>query len=452
MKTIARILSLLSAALSIFLFVRLRSIEQFVWWPLKVLSGSLSGFVSVAGAVGAVLGLLKHSRLAVIAGAFGALASGNYIREVVAQHGQFWQAFGPDWRQELKENTSEEQRSHMLQKRWQLYMPQAPEPRLEQNVVFWRLPLEKADQPDLLNTERLLYCDVWRPPEGIHPTGLAFIYLHGGAWYLMDKDMGTRTFFRQLTSQGHVVMDVAYRMFPETKLGGMVEDAKRAVAWMKANGVKYGVDPEKIVLAGGSAGAHLALLAAYTPDIPELTPEDLKGVDTSVRAVVSYYGPSTLLISKWLDDYNRPLMDNSLSRILENPLVIKISQIAADLGVNLMKKTGTQEIVVGQKATMSALVGGNPGEVPELYDLFSPIAHVNPASPSTLIFQGTEDVLVPVEEARALYRKLKENDVPVVYIEYPQTDHGFDLILPEISPPTQAALYDLERFLALVQY
>ena len=63
-------------------------------------------------------------------------------------------------------------------------------------------------------------------------SGLAVVYLHGGAWYGLDKDVGTRPLFRHLAAQGHVVVDVAYRLFPETDLPGMVADAKRALAWV----------------------------------------------------------------------------------------------------------------------------------------------------------------------------------------------------------------------------
>ncbi len=90
-------------------------------------------------------------------------------------------------------------------------------------------------------------------------------------------------------------MDVAYRLCPEVDIYGMIGDVKRAIAWMKANASRYGVNPEKIVLGGGSAGGHLALLAGYTPQHPELTPEDLKSADLSVCGVISYYGPTDLL-------------------------------------------------------------------------------------------------------------------------------------------------------------
>jgi len=152
-------------------------------------------------------------------------------------------------------------------------------------VPFWTLP--DANRRSLL-------CDLWQPPAGVASSGLALAYLHGSAWYLLDKDFFTRSFFRHLAGQGHVVMDVAYRLYPETDMLGMVGDAKRAIAWMKSQGPAYGVDPERVVVAGGSAGGYLALLAAYTPKEDVLTPDDTGDADLRVRAVISCYGPTDL--------------------------------------------------------------------------------------------------------------------------------------------------------------
>lgn len=89
-------------------------------------------------------------------------------------------------------------------------------------------------------------------------------------------------------------MDVAYRLCPEVDIYGMIGDVKRAVAWMKKNATRFEVNPTKIILGGGSAGCHLAMLAAYTPTLEEFTPIDLKYEDLSVRGVISLYGPSDL--------------------------------------------------------------------------------------------------------------------------------------------------------------
>jgi acetyl esterase/lipase len=63
-------------------------------------------------------------------------------------------------------------------------------------------------------------------------------------------------------------VDVAYRLFPETDMLGMVADAKRALAWLQHHAADLQVRPDRVVLAGGSAGGHLALLAAAAPDDP----------------------------------------------------------------------------------------------------------------------------------------------------------------------------------------
>jgi acetyl esterase/lipase len=81
----------------------------------------------------------------------------------------------------------------------------------------------------------------------------------------------------------------------------------------------------------------------------------------------------------------------------------------------------------------------------------SPITHAGPNSPPTLLLQGEHDSLIPASVCRALHRKLVLLGVPVVHVEYPQTEHAFDVvILTRYSPANQAALHELERFLALV--
>ena len=56
---------------------------------------------------------------------------------------------------------------------------------------------------------------------------------------MLDKDLGTRPFFAHLASQGHVIMDVAYRLAPETDMMGMVHDVKRSIVWMKEHALAY---------------------------------------------------------------------------------------------------------------------------------------------------------------------------------------------------------------------
>ena len=70
--------------------------------------------------------------------------------------------------------------------------------------------------------------------------------------------------------------------------------------------------------------------------------------------------------------------------------------------------------------------------------------------PPTLLLHGSHDRVIPVEHARELYEALCRAAVQVAYLELPWVEHAFDLAGPRISPSTQAALYDVERFLALM--
>ena len=180
----------------------------------------------------------------------------------------------------------------MLQHRRSMRLPRVPAPRWARDVPFWTIP----------GTDRQLLADIWEPAAGVERTGTAIVYLYGGSWHFFDKDVLTRPLFRQLTAQGHVVMDAAHRSCPETDVIGMVGDVHRAVAWIKANAERYGIDPERVVVMGGSSGAHIALLAAYAPHEPKLVPEELHGADTSVMAVVSWYGIPEMAsaVERWL--------------------------------------------------------------------------------------------------------------------------------------------------------
>jgi acetyl esterase/lipase len=279
-----------------------------------------------------------------------------------------------------------------------------------------------------------LLCDLWQPPDDVPPTGLGIIYLHGSAWHYSDKDVGTRPFFRRLAQQGHLIMDVAYTLAPKAEMRAMVADVIRAIAWLKTEGSEYGVNPERIVLMGGSAGAHLALLAAFAPEHAELKPADVE-MDTAVRAVVSYYGPCDLVAQHRRSEEH--MGDLGLARCRE--FLVRSGVVAPhDAG----------RIVALTDLVANAL-GASPEEAPALYRLFSPISHVGPHCPPTLLLQGGHDLFRMAPDVRRLHQALCDAGVPSVYVEFPETEHAFDLLFP-CSPAAQAATCDTERFLALM--
>ena len=413
MIILAYILSAISLLMSILLIVNLKSpLGVLVWFP-KLAAGALSPIWALMGAAGTVIGLIYGAFWALPMGIIGAGTMFFYLWRCIRDHNGFEEALGSGWEDQLPPESVRK----MVQKRrmWFLNMKASPDPICERDIQFWTVP----------GTDRQLLCDVWRPADG-DVSGLGFIYFHGSGWYLFDKDLGTRPFFRHLVAQGHTVMDVAYRLCPEVDIYGMIEDVQRAIVWMKAEASHYGVDAEKIVLGGGSAGGHLALLEAYAPGHPELTPDDLKSADLSVRGVISYYGPTDLLAM---------YQHTNQHIFVDQPPVL--------IGPDSKKS-------MHDAGRLDVLLGGHPQEVPDMYQLASPPTHIHPDCPPTLLFHGNHDVLVPAEATSALYKKLVRAGVPTINVIFPWTEHGFDLIFPQINPAAQSALFDVDRFLALL--
>jgi len=417
MFILAYILSGISLLMSLLFLVRLpKPPLGFVVLIPKLTAGALSPVWAVMGAVGAVLGWLYQAFWAIPMGILGAGMMIWYVWRCTRSHNGFEKAFGAGWEDQIPS----QQAKHMVKRRWSLFlkMKTSPQPIWERDIPFWTVP----------DTERELLCDIWRPGDS-YISGLAFVFLHGSAWAVWDKDYGTQHFFRHLAAQGHTVMDVAYRLIPEVDIYGMVGDAKHALAWMKANVDRYGVNPEKIVFGGASAGAHIALLAGNTPEHPELTPEDLKSADLSVCGIVSYYGNTDLEAGYKVFD-----VENLSAKIPPVPIGTKVEPKKA----------------FNYAGRLDILLGGHPEEVPDMYRLACPTIHVHPGSPPTLLIQGGDDFLVPLAGTLDHYAKLVESSVPAINIVFPWTDHAFDLLLPQINPAAQSALYDVDRFLAIM--
>jgi acetyl esterase/lipase len=415
MRILATILSGLSLLMSVQLLIQTKNPIGWLMLFLKLPAAALSPYWAVIGVIGALLGWAHQAVWAVPMGILGAGMMIWYIWRCTRDHNNFEDAFGAGWSDQIPPR----QARHMVQNRWTwfLKMKASPEPIWERDIPFWRVP----------GTQRELLCDLWRPGNG-EASGLGFVYFHGGGWAAFDKDVGTRPFFRHLVAQGHTVMDVAYRLLPEVNVYGMIGDVKRAIAWIKANAARNGVNPEKIVLGGASAGGHLALLAGYTPGHPELTPEELESVDLSVCGVVSYYGPTDLLA-------NYQHMDlQQMEDLPPLPIGTKVDP------KKRLRNSGRLDI----------LLGGWPQDEPTMYQLASPITHVDPGCPPTLLIQGKQDFVTPVDATCTLYAKLIESGVPAINDVFPWTDHAFDIVLPQVNPAAQSALYDVDRFLALL--
>ena len=261
-----------------------------------------------------------------------------------------------------------------------------PEIGFERGVVYG-----EVDGQELL-------LDVARPPHGDEPRP-AMIVIHGG--FLV---VGGRGDIVQITAElaraGYVAVSIDYRLFSETTGANpwpaQLDDAQRAVRWVRASAGSYGVDPDRIGAIGHSAGGQLASMLGVRETREETDPE-LAAFSSRVQCVVSIAGYVDLTVP-----YTYPDID---------------ALTAATLG-------GTEDSPPSEAA----------------YDDFSAISFVDEQTAPFLLFHGARDDLVPVEHSRRMAEALHEQGVEVVYAEFPDVEHFGITGWPLIGPHTLAFL------------
>jgi acetyl esterase/lipase len=220
------------------------------------------------------------------------------------------------------------------------------------------------------------------------------IVVHGGSWAGGDSRQ-LPELNSILAQRGYNVAAINYRMAPKWQTPAPVGDIQGAIAYLRKHADELHIDTTQFVLLGRSAGAQIALLAAYTIHEP-----DLKGV-------IEFYGPADMV---W--GYSIP----------SNPLIMDSRKVMRDY------------------------VGGTYQQVPEKYFNCSPLEFVSRHSVPTLIIHGGDDVLVSPEHSRRLNLKLQQNGIKHYWLKLPWATHGFDYNIH--GPGGQLSTYAVETFLS----
>jgi acetyl esterase/lipase len=248
------------------------------------------------------------------------------------------------------------------------------------------------------------HLDIWRRPD-LDRDGRAPVLLQvpGGAWMVGSKRQQAYPLMSHLAELGWVCVAINYRLSPRSTWPDHIVDVKRALAWTKQHIAEYGGDPDWIAITGGSAGGHLSALAALTANDPQFQP-GFEEADTSVRAAVPFYG---------VYDFTRT--DDAIHSLT----VPTMAKYVFKLG---------------------------RAEISEALRTASPITHVSADAPPFFVLHGRNDSLIPVEQARAFTKRLREaSRQPVLYAEMPFAQHAFDIFG---SARAAHAAVAVEQFLA----
>lgn len=193
------------------------------------------------------------------------------------------------------------------------------------------------------------------------------LFIHGGAWQGGNKELHDGQ-VRELARRGFAAATVGYRFAPAHRFPAQIEDCKCAVRWLRAHASDYGLDPNRMGAVGFSAGAHLAMLLG-TMDAADGCEGEGGSADQSskVQAVVSFAGPTDL----------------------------------------------TAEFPTVSVEILDKLVGPQPSDAQRLerLRLASPTHYVDRGDAPMLLFQGTQDPLIPTPQAFAMVTALSTAQV-----------------------------------------
>lgn len=228
-----------------------------------------------------------------------------------------------------------------------------------------------------------LKLDIYMPESGAPPAGL-IIWIHGGAWRggsRSDVDL------KRMTGRGWAIASVDYRLSTTARFPAQIHDIKAAIRFLRAHAIDYGYPADRFVIAGSSAGGHLAALVGVSNGEPKLegTEGGFLKESSAVQVIVDLYGASDL--------------------------------------TTILTQSTPQGLAMRGPA-LDLLLGGSPDAKPDLARLASPVFHVDASDPPLLLLHGDQDPQMPINQAHELQGAFEKAGVKVEFKVLHGAGHG----------------------------
>ncbi|MTI29748.1 alpha/beta hydrolase, partial [Xanthovirga aplysinae] len=262
-------------------------------------------------------------------------------------------------------------------------------------------PILKGKIIPQIKYKKDLTLDVYLPTQLAHPKTPVVVFIHGGGWIMGRKEaLNVNRFhgaINQLRDNGYAVVSPEYTLAKADKspFPDCIHDAFDVLSWVKRNAKKFNFDTQNIGVLGESAGAHIAMMAAYTQD------EKLPSIGLSLNYVINVYGPS------------------DLEELYQMPALDKVNELLEKLPGSLGDNLDITHYLFGFNPKLDSL------KAKKFANHYSPIQYLNTKAPPTLIIHGSKDQIVPLSQALNLKEKLDtlqiEHDLHILE----NVDHAF---------------------------
>ena len=241
---------------------------------------------------------------------------------------------------------------------------------------------------------RPLLLDLYRREAPAAARAPLVIWIHGGGWNRGDSRTSGAyanwpAVLASLAERGFVVASVNYRLSGEARFPAQIQDVKAAIRFLRAHAAEYGIDPGRVYLWGGSAGGHLAALAATSCGVAAFAPAASTGRLSGAEAKTAVPpGGSDC-----------------------------VQGAAIWFGVFDLATAGTLNV--------PGLLGCAPDACGKSFAAASPITYVDPADPPMLLIHGLADKEVSWRQTEAMAARLRSAGAPAQTLFIPDVDHGW---------------------------